>query len=59
MTETENEYFDKTYNWLINVFTCQQRWLDIETLWTAYPFKLKGFTKKEFIKVVEATKETK
>jgi hypothetical protein len=45
LTEKQALYLSKSYDWAANVIAKQQRFLPIETMWQAYPFKENGLNK--------------
>lgn len=46
MTKEQELYLNKSYDWAQKVITKQKRFLPLETMWAAYPFKNKGLTKE-------------
>ena len=44
--QTQQEILDKSYTWASNVVIKQKRFLDIDTMYIAYPFKKNGLTKE-------------
>jgi hypothetical protein len=41
----QSEILNKSYDWATNVIVKQQRFLPLETMWQAYPFKTNGLNK--------------
>ena len=46
LTEQQTQILSKSYDWCTAVITKQQRFLPLETMWTAYPFKRTGLNKE-------------
>lgn len=46
VTQTQQEILEKSYEWAANVVIRQKRFLDIDTMWIAYPFKKNGLSKE-------------
>lgn len=46
LTEAQEMILSKSYDWCTNVIVKQQRFLPLETMWTAYPFKKTGLSKE-------------
>ncbi len=45
LTTQQEEMLSKSYDWCTNVVGRQRRFLPIDTMWQAYPFKRNGLTK--------------
>ena len=46
LTTKQEEVLSKSYDWCTAVITKQCRFLPLDTMWTAYPFKRTGLTKE-------------
>ena len=47
MTEQQqNEVLEKSYDWIARVCQKQERFIGFNDLWSAYPYKTTGLTKK-------------
>jgi hypothetical protein len=46
LSTQQEEILSKSYDWATNVIVRQQRFLPLDVMWTAYPFKKDGFSKE-------------
>ena len=46
LTEAQEAILSKSYDWCTNVIVKQQRFLPLEDMYKAYPFKKTGLTKE-------------
>ena len=53
MTDEQKEYVKKTLDWIADVIQCQKRFMELEDLWTAYPFKTR--INKELLAIIYAS----
>lgn len=54
----KNEIIEKSYDWATNVVIRQGRFLSINDMWIAYPFKKTGLTKEGLNLLLEEMKKT-
>lgn len=46
LTNNQEEILSKSYDWCSNVVVRQQRFLPLDEMWFAYPFKTNGLNKE-------------
>jgi hypothetical protein len=57
LTPTQEAAVNDCYEWLITVYNRQQRWLNENDLWTAYPFKRTGMGRHGFTVILNTLKK--